>query len=156
VLKFTFELLHHESICSLSLGHMTVVGHYGKTTSKGESSRAAMMIFITMTDLLNGIRQLILDESIKSYNFVGVDSSFQFYVKRENSNLVIKDSFNRKIDEVSSLQLVHSVWEGVQEFLSKYGHYIGSEEMVYEDIKYSTEEFKKVFSELLNNTKLSG
>jgi hypothetical protein len=144
MLNFKLELLNDESVDSFSLGHITIAGRSGAITSKGKVPDQAMMIFISITELLCGIRQFICDEKLKEYNFVGADSSFQFYIKKKEKTLIITNNCSNKIDSVTYSELSLSVWEGVNDLLSKYGHYITPEELIYDDLCYSTEEFKRI------------
>lgn len=144
MLSFKLELLNNEPIDSYSLGHITIAGRNGAITSKGKIPDQAMMIFISITELLCSIRQFLCDENLKDYNFVGADSSFQFYLKREEKTLVLTNNRSNRVDSVTSSELSRSIWEGVNDFLSKYGHYITLEELIYDDLCYATEEFKKI------------
>ena len=124
-----------------------MIGRYSTISSRDEKRYVnVMMIFMAVGDLLDDIRRFLLDKNAEKYNFVGVDSSFQFYINKKGSNLVLIDKAGKEVDKVNSEELVHAVWQGVNEFLSDYQHYLGPEEIVYGDLKLSTKEFKEAFS----------
>jgi hypothetical protein len=142
MLNVIFELLNENDIHSLCLGHLTLVGQHESITSK---PRQAMMIFISITDLLDGIHHLLIDRSVDTYNFVGADCSFQFVVSRMEENWVIKSSSGTTIAVLSSTELTNSLWTGLKNFLDKYTNRINPQEPAYQDLYDSVEEFKKAF-----------
>jgi len=45
-------------------------------TSKGKKPDQSMMIFLTIVDLLDGLRKLVNDKKLFEFRLIGVDSSF--------------------------------------------------------------------------------
>ena len=83
----------------------------------------------------------------KVYNFVGVGCSFQFFiVKKSSNNLILTSIKNKVIDELTELEIVEKKWKEVKSFMLNYGNSIEEKEIVYNDLTYSIEEFKKQFN----------
>ena len=81
------------------------------------------------------------------YNFVGVGYSFQFLiVKKSSNNLILTSIKNKVIDELTELELVEKKWREVKSFMLNYRNSIEEKEIVYNDLTYSIEEFKKQFN----------
>lgn len=111
-------------IDDFSLGHMTIIGTLNSCTSKGKVPNQSMMIFISIPLLLDGIRQFLNDKKSLTYNFVGVDCSFQFFLlKVEKEEIVIKCEKD-VIDQVNSNELILAVWNGVQGFTNDFGQHL--------------------------------
>jgi hypothetical protein len=129
-------------INEFSLGHMTLIGTYGTCTSKGKTPEQSMMIFISITLLLDGIRQFLLAEKILNYNFVGADCSFQFFLsKTPKGNVMLRcDKF--MIDQVSSTELIMAVWRGVDVLVSNYGQYLETGSAVSRDIQSALKRYE--------------
>jgi hypothetical protein len=109
-----------------------------------------MMIFISIVELLDGLRIFFLNQTNQKYNFVGTDSSFQFFlIKIQANQLRLTSVKNKLIDEITQLDLVNVVWKEVKDFISKYGCFLDENEIVKDDLTSSIETFKKQFN--LNN-----
>ena len=78
---------------------------------------------------------------------MGVGYSFQFLiVKKSSNNLILTSIKNKVIDELTELELVEKKWREVKSFMLNYGNSIEEKEIVYNDLTYSIEEFKKQFN----------
>lgn len=134
-----------DEVSSFTLGHMILT--YGAKTisSKDKIPNQSMMIFISLSQLLDDLRLFLISNNRESYNFVGVDSSFQFYLFKAKKMIELKDSKHELICVVSETQIVESFWKGISNFLLKYSSCLGRDEIVYEDLKNSVLDFKGQF-----------
>ena len=149
MIKFTLELNEPTSeIDSFSQGHIIIKKNNTIYSSKNLDINKSMMIFISIVELLDGIRIFLKDENKKSYCFVGVDSSFQlFLIKNLKKNeLILKDSENIEISRLNENDFVNSIWNGIKTFISKYQRFLDEEEIIIDDLKNSIEEFRKQFN----------
>ncbi|WP_449420327.1 hypothetical protein [Phormidium nigroviride] len=150
MLTFKIELEQiefEEKIDSYSRGHITVQGNSGIISSKLSNKNQSMMIFISLCELLNSVRILLTSPIKKTYNFVGVGCSFQFFiVKKESNKLILTSVKNEAIDEFTYGELVEEIWREVKLFMLKYGNSLDEKEIVKNDLTYSLEEFKKQFN----------
>ncbi|MEH2225174.1 hypothetical protein [Nostoc sp.] len=148
IFKIELEQIEfEEKIDSYSRGHITVQGKYGIISSKLSNINHSMMIFISLCDLLDGVRLFLINPIKNRYHFVGVDSSFQFLlVKKGYSNLMLTSVKNEIIDEIPRLELIEDIWKEIKSFMLKYDHSLNEKEIVKNDLTISIEEFKKQFN----------
>ena len=89
MLSFKFEIdSYDDEVSGYDMGHLTLnVGEQVLVSSKSEGSKHLMMLFLSLPDLLDGVRRL-LNGLTPSYEFVGVDSSFVLNISRVTNKLV--------------------------------------------------------------------
>ncbi|MDZ8259346.1 hypothetical protein [Nostoc sp. ChiQUE01b] len=100
MLSFKIELEKNEfeeKLDSYSRGHITIQGRYGIISSKNSNKNYSMMIFISLCELLDGIRLFLINPINNRYNFVGVGSSFQFYLLKKETNSLILSSVKNEV-----------------------------------------------------------
>lgn len=146
---FSLELSSTETegeINSFSMGHIILKGKKGNLSSKRTDTTQSMMIFISLSELLYGVRSFISDVGKKNYNFVGTGSSFQFFLFKEKDEIVLRATNGQEVDRLTQLELIKAIWEGTREFTLKYSQFLEEKEIVYKDLHDSIKEFKKQFS----------
>ncbi|MGB3757945.1 MAG: hypothetical protein WBA07_16455 [Rivularia sp. (in: cyanobacteria)] len=147
---FTIEIEKielEEGIDSYTRGHITIQGEHGIISSQKMINNQSMIIFISISDLLDGIRIFLINQSQRIYHFVGVGCSFQFLLVKETSNKFRLTNLKSEIiDEMTRLQLIESVWQEVKAFMFKYGDSIDEDEIIKNDLTDSIKEFEKQFN----------
>lgn len=128
-----------EEIHSFSMGHMTIEGQGLFISSKCKNR--SMMIFVSISQLLDEIVSFVDSKNQNKYNFVGVDSSFQFYLIKSKKEILVTDVKRRLIHQGSQSEVIASFWEGVKDFLLRYGYLIGTTEIILNDLKNSISRF---------------
>ena len=131
-------------------GDMTIKGQQGSASSDGRT----MMIFISLTQLLNGIRRLAKKE-IKEYKFVAIEGGFLFYITNINDTWILTDKKDKIIIESSRNDFIQSIWEGVDRFYSTYRPLVKEVDSGITDFDNSIKKFKTQFSEILNYSEKS-
>ena len=148
MLQVTLELTEHalnNEITGLSRGHITLEGSDGRASSRGKMPDQSMMIFISVIDLLDGIRRFILDSKTKTYKFVGAGSSFSFSVTRIRNDHFSIQSGTDKIGTLSRQELVRSIWQSVSQFLERYQSYLSDTDLTLQDLDRAPDQFSKAF-----------
>ena len=136
-----------EGIDSYTRGHITIQGEHRVISSKEMRNNQSMMIFVSISELLDGIRVFLINPNKKKYHFVGVGCSFQFFIVKQALNkFKITNLKSEIIDEVTQFELVEAIWQEVKAFMLKYGDFLNEKEVVKNDLTYSVEEFKKQFN----------
>ena len=135
-----------ENIDGFSLGDITISGDSGTLTSKGKS----IMIFISLSMLLDFTASFIIDNE-KQYRFEGIDSSFNFYITRENDEIVLTDSEKKIVDRCTIPELISSMWRGINSFYSTYRPLISKEDAGIKDLDESIENFKVQFLDVIDS-----
>jgi len=143
-----------EQIHGLSMGHITIKGQFATVTSKDRSPDQAMMIFISISDLLWDIRKFILNKRNTPVRFVGADSSFSIRLLATNEYTVVFAN-GIQIDRVSQGELVRASFNSVNEFMSAYSSNFDrggadSGDRVFADLYDALEEFKELLEGNLN------
>lgn len=130
-------------IDSFSMGNITITGPHGVISSLSKVPDQSMMIFLSISLLLDQVRALIEDvEDGKDINFVGIDSSFQFWVRKEGGQIYIEDvkrnAIGEEVVEDFAQALLGEVRKFIAPLMDKLRH-----ESVYEDICSSLEKFEQ-------------
>ncbi|CCK28211.1 hypothetical protein BN159_3832 [Streptomyces davaonensis JCM 4913] len=83
-MRFRFSVAENEQppFSGFDLGHVDVWGSEGHATSRGGDQDQAMMIYLSLTLLLDGLREFLMDRSRGSYECAAVDSSFSLRFTR--------------------------------------------------------------------------
>jgi hypothetical protein len=94
------------------LGDITVIGARGEVTSAGHQPDQGMMIYLSVTGLLDGLRSL-LGAGRGTYEFVGVDSSFtlEFTLRRDQLTVRTKRT---EIDSLPARDVISAVWSAAR------------------------------------------
>ena len=149
MLVFQIEIdKFEEEIDSYSRGHITLQGRHKTISSKISKSNTnqSMMIFISLSDLLWGICALLSIPEKKTFDFVGVGCSFEFFiVKKDASNLILTTAKNELIDEITHGTFIEIIWQEVNIFMLNYGNLLESGS-VKSDLTNAIGDFKKQFN----------
>lgn len=129
----------------LSLANIEINGNHGYLSSDGQ----AMMIFISLSDLLCGISSFIVNNK-KQYIFEGVDCSFRFFVFNSNGTIHITDSKKNEVVETNTTEFIQSIWRGVDKFFTKYRPYFENDDDVISHLDRTLDKFKIQFADILN------
>ena len=140
-----------EEIDVYSLGNISINGKYGSLTSKrDEPPFQDTMIFIDIPGLLDSAVDLVT-KGQRIYEYIASDSSFVFWItNRKNRGIfVITDSQKSTISKSTATELVQSIWQGVNSFVSLYRPYL-KDDSITMDLNDSINKFKVDFSQILN------
>ena len=140
-----------EEIDVYSLGNITINGKYGSLTSKKDKTPFQdTMIFIDIPGLLDSVVNLVI-RSQRMYEYIASDSSFVFWItNRKNRGIfVITDSQKKIVSKSTKTELVQSIWQGVNNFVSIYRPYL-KDDSVTIDLDDSINKFKLEFAQILN------
>jgi hypothetical protein len=136
MIKFEF------SIDNENLGHITLKEN-NEIISTSTSPFQSMMIYIAISDLIDGIIELIKQKR-NQFDFVGADSSFGFDIKRnKNNNLTIITQESKKII-TSESELVKSLWDAILDFLPAINS-LEHDDVEFKDLSYMMQKFKSEF-----------
>jgi len=102
------------------------------------------MLFITVTDLLDGYRKFYESDKIKEYTCVGADSSFSISFKKKKGDTVSIEVDKEFLCEMDKNSLAKIIFEASSNFVSKYIDRIPKDDPVVEDIINSLSDFEKI------------
>lgn len=130
-----------DSITGSDLGHMTFSGEFGSVSSNNRVPDQSMMIFISIVLLLDGLRKFLSKKQLKTYEFVGIDSSFSVRFKKVEKNKIVVMSKDKIISRISPKDLIQDILLGVQKFMQKVGNNLPEDDPVYEDLHAALQTF---------------
>ncbi|MCX4823795.1 hypothetical protein OG883_28760 [Streptomyces sp. NBC_01142] len=97
------------------LGDMLCFGDLGEATSQGHTPDQGMMIYLSVTLLLDNLRQF-LKGSNKVLSYTGVDTSFNITVRRIKNGMFSVSAGNTLLDRVGLDELTQAVLAAAEEF----------------------------------------
>ena len=134
-----------DKIDSFTRGHITIRGNGFTLSSKDRVPDQSMMIFFSIAQLISEVKMFMNNQESKKYNFVGTDSSFQFFLIKKEKCFLLTEIKNNKIYEGSQSRIVASIWRGVKDFILEFGDYLDNDEIIVNDLNSSMEEFREEF-----------
>ncbi|MEM7590535.1 MAG: hypothetical protein AAF383_03260 [Cyanobacteria bacterium P01_A01_bin.83] len=140
-----------EEIDVYSLGNITINGKYGSLTSKRDKPPFQdTMIFIDIPGLLDSAVDLVT-KGQRMYEYIASDSSFVFWItNRKNRDIfIITDFQDRIVSKSTATELVQSIWQGVDSFISLYRPFL-KDNSIAMDLDDSINKFRIEFSQILN------
>jgi hypothetical protein len=137
-------------IHGLDLGHVTLSGPTGTATSKGRTPDQAMMLFPSITDLLDGVARLASAKKSAPFRFVGTDCSFSIVFGREKGDRMSLAAGGEKLGTVPVNELVEALWAGVTDLLRRDGSRFdrtadASSEAAFGDFDAAVARFARLF-----------
>lgn len=105
-------------VSDFSLGNLTIRGNQGESTSAGRVPDQAMMVFLSMVALLDGVRRFLDQKGKQPFVFYAVDSSYSFTITSTADSQLAVCADGKTIVLVSCAELAQAVWKGVQEALA--------------------------------------
>jgi hypothetical protein len=125
-------------------GHLTIHGSEATVSSRGSDPDQSMWLFPSAVELLDGVRRFLGDGTTR-YQFVGVDSSFQFVLEREAGERIRVVHGGELIETVDETELVRAVWDAVSSLDARYRQDLEQHGAVVADLRAATEEFGRAF-----------
>jgi hypothetical protein len=139
-LSFSIENVS-DKISGFELGHIDILTEKGSISSRDRKPDQAMMIFVTMIDLLDGLRELF-QKKTKWFQLVGADSSFKINfvrLKEEQIGVYVDRVLIKQIDE-KELSLI--VLDSCRSFYDKYRTRLCINDAIKEDLEVALQEYQ--------------
>lgn len=112
-------------------------------TSKGKNPDQSMMIFLTIVDLLDGLRKLVSDKNQSDFRLIGVDSSFTVnFIKNADRIKVV--AYQEELCELIREELLQKVFTSCKDFFESNKSMMSETDPVLEDIKQALFQFDKM------------
>jgi hypothetical protein len=149
MLKVSFELLANSptsdrTISGYAMGHMSLSGAYGDVSSKNMTPPKTMMIFLSIVDLLDGLRRLICTSEEMVYNLIGTDTSFSVFFEKIGNGIRISAN-GSIIDQCPADCVATAVIEGVDLFLASAPQ---PDEPALTDLVHSIADFREMLNRM--------
>jgi hypothetical protein len=114
----------------------------GKVSSENRNPDQSMMVFLTIVDLLDGLKKLLINEKNKEFTMIGADSSFMIQFNRLTNNQIAISVDNKIIDEINEADLAFSIYNACSIFYEKYQYQL-SDDGVGQDIQLALRDFRE-------------
>lgn len=117
-IKFDIFETDIENLTGFELGDIYISDGRKVCTSKGESSKQSMMIYLFVTDFL----RCLMDFSVNKRNVIevnGIDSSYCIIIKRKKEKCTIEDN-KTIIYDVGEKELVDALYHSACSFYNQY------------------------------------
>lgn len=102
------EIIFDSEIDGFSLADFTIYVNHTIFTTLGDP-KLKLMIFISLSDLMTGISNMIKNPKRKNYSFLGISSSFILKFERKKDEIIIYDKKKSEkvhfIDFIKALEL---------------------------------------------------
>ena len=141
MITFTITLSTYTGLVSpFEMGDIEIVNDATKISSKKKIPDQSMMIFLSLCDLIDKIKAILLSKSHKITIFSGVDSSFSLQISCVKNVVFIKN--NDSVISCSAHDLGKAIYEQSVSFYQLYAPKL-EEEHKYYDLKQSISEFSE-------------
>lgn len=145
-MEFEFSISENEPPppSGFDLGHVDVRGSEGQTTSRDRSPDQAMMICLSLTLLLDGLRNFLMDGNRTSYESAAVDSSFSLkFSRRQDAEGSIETAHEGVlVDRSTTRDLATAVLKAAREFARATLPHLPPDDAGREDLEKSLAEFE--------------
>ncbi len=147
-IEIKLELKNSEdTIDGYDLGHITIRKDQKCISSKTKNSNidTSIMIFISIAEFLGSVSVLFSTDE-KNITFIGIDTTFEFVVKRQKDNMIIIEGQKGElIDQVTQEEFINSLWKEVKNFYDSYVYDL-DDEIIKPAMIHSLNLFKEEFS----------
>lgn len=103
-----------EEVSGFDLGHMRLQGERGACDSRDLGSRGAMMVFITLVDMVDGVCAILSGEK-SGHKLIGTDSAWVVHFCRSKRGIVIRCGA-AIIDDLDGPSIRRALLEGIYQF----------------------------------------
>ncbi|MFJ8085040.1 hypothetical protein ACIQ6Y_31035 [Streptomyces sp. NPDC096205] len=116
-MKFTFSVADDElpPASGFDLGHMDVLGSEGEANSRDRTPDQAMMIYLSVTLLLDGVRHFLTGRE-RTYESAAVVSSFSLKFSRKKGGWLETRHESALVDRSSEKDLAAALYQGADTF----------------------------------------
>ena len=148
MINFVFILndISATDISPFDLGDIEIIGLDSIISSKEKLPSQSMMLFISICELLDKIRNVLANKRVKYLIFSSVDSSFGLRISREKENIILSDGNNEVKASIKELYL--SLYASCASFYDEYSYVLENRHHYY-DLKDSLTQFKSYMKDSL-------
>ncbi|MFF4549124.1 hypothetical protein ACFY1J_33640 [Streptomyces sp. NPDC001406] len=141
-MEFEFSIDENEAPppSGFDLGHMHVRGNAGAASSRNRTPDQAMMIYLSLTLLLDGLRRFLAGRD-RVHTTSAVDSSFSLTFRRRKGDSVETVHAGAVVDRSSAKELATAVHTGAEGFASTHFPLLPADDAGRQDLEQSLAEF---------------
>ncbi|TLS46788.1 hypothetical protein FE633_06590 [Streptomyces montanus] len=129
------------------LGHVDVSGSEGQASSRDHTPDQAMMIYLSVTLLLDGLRRFLSGRA-RTYASSAVDSSFSLDFRREKRGTISTSHQGSPVDRSSAEDVAAAVFDAAEEFARTHLGELPADDAGRTDLEQSLAEFRRFLDQL--------
>lgn len=141
MIKFNFTVDVVDSVHEFDMGDMIINIDGAEFSSEGKVPSQSMMIFIAITELLDGLR-VFLTKKNNNFEFIGADSSFRLLFSRVNKGEIRLNHANINYDGIDEAELKKEILKAAQGFIGQFDGNIQGSGAAAGDLRSAISEFK--------------
>jgi len=139
--KITFSLSQIDAeLSEFELGNIDIQIDSNLITSKNKTPSQSTMIFIAISDMLDGVRTMV-EQKRKEYLFVGADSSFKILFKQNKTGVSIVNEGNEY--KISLPEFAKELQRAGNNFFSEVASQLDTTKGAISDLSDSLNKFNK-------------
>jgi len=139
--KITFSLARIDAeLSEFELGNIDIQIDSDVITSKNKTPSQSVMIFIAISDMLDGIRAMI-EQKRKEFLFVGADSSFKILFKQNKTGVSIVNEGREY--KISMPEFAKELQRAANNYFNEIASQIDTTKSAISDLSNSLNNFKK-------------
>jgi hypothetical protein len=148
-MEFEFSVDENETPppSGFDLGHIDVRGSDGSVSSRDRGPGGAVMIYLTVTLLLDGLRTFLAGKA-RSYESTAVDSSFSLTFNRSRDGVIATSCRGSLVDRSSAAGVAAAVHAAAKRFADAHLEQLPSDDAGREDLEHSLAEFSRFMNRL--------
>ena len=149
MLKFSFFFDHvSRPLSGFDLGHCSVEGGVHQVSSNDSARDQSMMLFISIVDLLDGVKGMLTDHTTKEFIFAAAGSSFELKFLRTRSNDIDVLHKNTLVGTVPIDLMASALFDAASRFSNQYIQMLPQDDAVKPGFESALIQFQTVVDTL--------
>ena len=132
-----------DHISGFDLGHISISSNDNIISSFNREPDQSNMVFLTIVEMLDGLRKFWQNKKTKEYKLVCVNSSFSILFVRKRSGLVNIEVDESTILDLHEKMLAKQVYDSCYSFYKECKIKMIEDDPIIEDIEESLQQYKK-------------
>lgn len=143
MIKVNFIVDSDGSVHEFDMGEMIINIDGAEVSSKGKVPSQSMMIFVAITDLMDGLRNFFTKKK-SDYEFIGTDSSFRLKFSKVKKGGIRLNHAGINYDGIDEAELKREILHAAENFVGLCGDNIQGSGAALDGLNSAINDFKKL------------
>ncbi len=143
-IRFSLDRPLELPLTGFDLGHIEISTGEKTWSSIGKQPDQAMMIFLSITDLLDGLRQFFERETLENFEWWGTDSSFCIQFKKVPGGDIQVAIGQDMVGSIGKADLASVIFSAVSIFIDYPDHQLAEQDPALGDLMMAINSFRVV------------
>ena len=135
----------------LSMGYLILSGNQNIFDTRNQPNDQSVMIYVTISDLLDSFRLFFRSGKRSEWKVVGTDSSVELVFKSDGRKSMTAACCKVLIDIQSPQQMASELLQSINTFYDNPTHKLRSSDLVYNDLTTSLDDFEKWYNSVFDS-----